>query len=89
MILANDRNRSKPISGGCQSGVCFAPDSGPTSGSSERLLRAKSRLKLNEMGFDRSLVPFESYPRHIGYMQKPVLYLVGPLENWIGPVLPL
>ena len=51
--------------------------------------RAKSGLRLKEMGFDCCLVPFESYSRHIGYMQKPVLYLIRPLENWIGPILPL
>jgi hypothetical protein len=43
----------------------------------------------NEMGFDHFLVPVESYSRHIGYVQEPVLDLVGPLENWIGPILPL
>jgi hypothetical protein len=41
------------------------------------------------MGLDRFLVPFKSYSRHIGYVQEPVFDLVGSLENWIGPVLPL
>jgi len=51
--------------------------------------KPRSWLRLDEMGFDHFLVPFESYSRHIGYMQEPVLDLVGPLENWIGPILPL
>jgi hypothetical protein len=67
---------------------------GAAGGSSKRQLpsrRAKqdALAKLDEIGFDRSLVPFQSCSRHVGYMQKPVLELVGPLENWIGPVLPL
>jgi hypothetical protein len=44
---------------------------------------------LYNMGFNCSLVPFESYPWHIRYMQVPVPDLIGPLENWISPVLPL
>ena len=40
----NDRFGSKAVPGGCQSGVCFAPDSGPTSESSGRLFRARSEI---------------------------------------------
>src|SRR5215471_21338787 len=40
------------------------------------------------MGLHRTLVPFESSSWDIGYVQEPVFNLVGPLQNWIGPVLP-
>jgi hypothetical protein len=33
---------SKAVPGGCQSGVCLAPDRGPTGESSARLFRARS-----------------------------------------------
>src|SRR6516165_1502239 len=44
--------------------------------------------RLSEMGFDRFLVPFEADPWQVGYVQEPVLDVVGPLEDRIRPVLP-
>jgi hypothetical protein len=59
-------NASGPI---CQSGVCFAPNSGPTSGSCERLLRARSRKFVGRQAKDRT-APIAAVPRQCGGSRK-------------------
>jgi SOS response associated peptidase (SRAP) len=38
------------------------------------------------MRFDRFFIPLDPYSRYVGYVQEPVLDLVGHLENGVSPV---
>src|ERR1700751_2193523 len=60
----------------------------PKSRADEARHASRGMTRLDEVTFDRVLVPFEPHTRHIGNVQLPVLELVWSLENRIRPILP-
>jgi len=54
-----------------------------------RVRAAPSGCSLDEVAFDRVLVPVKSDTGHIRDMQEAVFHHVRPLQKGIGPVLPL
>jgi hypothetical protein len=57
-------------------------------GSSNAEPRSRKQCKLCEVSFDRHLIPLDPRAGNVGYVQEPVIDLVGRLENRVRPILP-